>query len=79
MGVIKWVKIGVGGVVLSHLQFADDSLLLCEAEDEEVRNLKKILRCFEVKSGLRISYHRSQVCGVGVPIESLAKFAFILN
>lgn len=79
MGVIKWVKISVGEVVLSHLQFADDSLLLCEAEDEKVRNLKKILRCFKVMSRLRISYHKSQVCGVGVPVESLAKFASILN
>ncbi|CAL5442302.1 unnamed protein product [Camellia sinensis] len=79
MGITKGVKIGAIDVLLSHLQFADDSILFCEAEEEEVRNLKRILRCFEVMSGLRINYHNSQVCGVGVPEESLARFAYILN
>ncbi|XP_028121381.1 uncharacterized protein LOC114318646 [Camellia sinensis] len=79
IGIIKGVKIGIGGVVLSHLQFANDSLFLCETEDEEVKSLKRILRCFEVISGLRINYHKSQICGMGVPDESLASFASILN
>lgn len=42
-------------------------------------NLKRILRCFEVMSGLRINYHKSQVCGVGVADGVLGRFADILN
>lgn len=79
MGIIKGVQIGTDVVMLSHLQFAGDSILFCKAEEEEVRSLKRILRCFEVMSGLRINYHKSQVCGVGVSDESLARFVSILN
>ena len=63
---IKGVKVGSNRVVLSHLQFADDSILFCEVEVEEVRTVKRVLRCFEILSGLRINYHKSVVCGVGV-------------
>ncbi|XP_028125789.1 uncharacterized protein LOC114322644 [Camellia sinensis] len=52
LGLIKWVKIGSGGLDLTHLQFTDDSLILCEANVREVRNLKKIMRCFEMLSGV---------------------------
>lgn len=79
LGLVQGVKVGPNGVILSHLQFADDSLLFCAAEIDDVRNLKRVLRCFKVLSGLRINYHKSVVCGVGVPDENMAAFASILN
>lgn len=79
MGLIKGVKVGSNGVLISHLQFADDSILFCEAEENEVVNLKRILRCFEILSGLKINYHKSMVCGVGVPNDYLANFSSLLN
>lgn len=77
--VIKGVRVGVGGVPLSHLQFADDSMLFCEAEVVEVVNIKRILRCFELVSDLKINYHKSVVCGVGVEETLLVDFAQKLN
>ena len=65
--------------VITHLQFADDTILFCEADWEEVVNLKRILRCFEVLSGLRINYHKSVVCGVGVSEETLNRVAESLH
>lgn len=41
--------------------------------------VKRVLRCFEVLSGLRINYHKSVVCGVGVDDELLFAFAKLLN
>lgn len=79
MELIKGIKIGSGGVVLTRLQFADDSILLCEANVLEVRNLKRILRCFEILSGLKINYHKSVVSGAGVPVESMNEFVSVLN
>lgn len=75
IGLIKGVKIGSSGVLLSHLQFADDSILFCEAEEMELCNIKRVLRCFELISRLKINYHKSQVCGINVPEESLSSFA----
>lgn len=76
----KGVSVGVNDEVqLSHLQFADDSFLLCEAEKSEVLNLKRILRCFEVASGLKINFHKSVICGIGITGSALAEFACLLN
>ena len=61
LGLIEGFKVGEGEFQVSHLQFADDSLLLCEADVMEIRNVKKILRCFELISGLKINYHKSEI------------------
>lgn len=79
LGLVQGVKVGSNGVILSHLPFADDSLLFCAAEVDDVRNLKRVLRCFKVLSGLRINYHKSVVCGVGVPDENMACFCLNLE
>ncbi|XP_028080956.1 uncharacterized protein LOC114282472 [Camellia sinensis] len=49
IGLIKGVKVGSSGVLLSHLQFTDDSILFCEAEEMEVCNIKRVLRAFSLK------------------------------
>lgn len=50
---IKGVKVGVNGVLVSHIQFADDSIFFCEADGVEISIIKRILRCFELVSGLK--------------------------
>lgn len=79
LGIIKGVEISTKRVVVSHLKFADDSLLFCEADWVELLNLKRILRWFEILSGLKINYHRSVVCGVGASNTMLKDFAHLLN
>lgn len=64
---------------VSHLQFADDTIIFCEGDLEEVKNLKRVLRCFEVMSELKINYHKSVVCGVGFQEEQTKEFAQTLN
>ncbi|XP_028104744.1 uncharacterized protein LOC114303793 [Camellia sinensis] len=41
--------------------------------------IKRVLRCFEVLSSLRINYRKSVVCGVGVDDALLLSFAKLLN
>lgn len=79
MNLIKGVRVGVNGVLVSHLQFPDDSILFCVADVGEVVNIKRILRCFELVSGLKINYQKSVVCGVGVEFDVLANLAVKLN
>ncbi|XP_028101439.1 uncharacterized protein LOC114300778 [Camellia sinensis] len=79
LNLLKGVVIGNNQAQLSHLQFANDSLLFCEAALSEVLSLKRILRCFEVASGLKINYHKSLVYGVGISGTALAEFAYLLN
>ncbi|XP_028108106.1 uncharacterized protein LOC114306978 [Camellia sinensis] len=66
LNLIKGVDIGGSGLNLSHLQFADDTLMFCNPDWDEIINLKRILSCFELISGLKINYQKSVICGVGV-------------
>ncbi|XP_028085076.1 uncharacterized protein LOC114286179 [Camellia sinensis] len=78
-GIIKGVKVGVKEVMISHLQFADDSMLFCEADLDQIIHIKRVLRCFEILSGMSINFHKSVVCGVGVDVEALISYADIVN
>ncbi|KAK1679281.1 hypothetical protein QYE76_040129 [Lolium multiflorum] len=56
-----------GGI--SHLQYADDTLILIQNSEENIANLKFLLMCFEDMSGLKINYHKSEVIVMGQPLE----------
>jgi hypothetical protein len=46
---------------LSILLYADDTILFMEDDLEEARNLKLVLVAFEKLSGLKISFHKSEL------------------
>ena len=61
--------------LVTNLQFADDTLIFCDASEEQIRNLKAILICFEAVSGLKINFFRSELIGVRVGEAFLYKYA----
>jgi hypothetical protein len=64
---------------LAHLQYADDSLIFLEAEEEYVANLKFILYCFENMSGAKINFHKSEEVVVRASKEEGARIANCLK
>ena len=66
LGLIKGVSIGQAGLALSHLQFADDTLIFSSASLESMQNVKRILLCFELMSGLKVNFSKSSIFGVGI-------------
>ena len=52
-------------VMVSHLSFADDTLIFCDAEPSQIANLRAILARFEEVSGLRINLGKSELVPVG--------------
>jgi hypothetical protein len=52
------------------LQYADDTVVLIQNEEDTIVNLKLILYCFESMSAMKINYHKSGVYVIG---ESKAK------
>ncbi|XP_028104944.1 uncharacterized protein LOC114303962 [Camellia sinensis] len=79
LGLVKGASVGPTELKFSHLQFADDSIIFCEAVRGELVHIKRILRCFEVLSGLKINFHKSLLCGVGVPDGEVNQFTSIFN
>jgi len=65
VGLFKGVVMGREQVVVSHLQFADDTLIFCEADDRYVGNIKRILLSFQSFSGLAVNYDKSGLIVMG--------------
>lgn len=55
MGYIEGVFVGSGRVTISHLHFADDTMIFCDADMRQVAYLCCVLTCFEAVSGLKIN------------------------
>ncbi|XP_016185821.1 uncharacterized protein LOC107627507 [Arachis ipaensis] len=68
-GQILSLLVGRDNIELSHLQFADDTILFCPSEEETVRNYKRLLRCSEIMSGLSINFEKSNLIPVNYSQE----------
>lgn len=53
---IKGFQPGSQAPVISHLQFADDTLLFCDAQEDQVKNIKAIHLCFEAVSRMKVNF-----------------------
>jgi hypothetical protein len=52
-------------VHISHLLFADDTLVFCGASMDQVQALGDLLVCFELVSGLKVNLAKSMAVPVG--------------
>ena len=58
---LSGISISRGGPRLSHLLFADDSLLFCQANPGESRNLLEVLALYEHSSGQKINLEKTAI------------------
>ncbi|XP_057755452.1 uncharacterized mitochondrial protein AtMg01250-like [Arachis stenosperma] len=58
---ISSLLVGRDSIELSHLQFADDTILFCPPEEETIKSYQWLLRCFELISGLMINFEKSSL------------------
>ncbi|RVX01522.1 hypothetical protein CK203_017555 [Vitis vinifera] len=61
------------GVEISHLLFADDTLIFCDARKEVLEYLSWILMWFEAMSGLKINLEKSEPIGEVLNLEDLVR------
>lgn len=65
VGMLEGFSVGSGQLSVSHLQFANDTLILCSNSQRQIRFLRCILRCFEGVPGLKVNLAKSALIGVG--------------
>lgn len=62
---IQGIKVGNDQINISHLQFADDTLVFCPARSGVISNIRRMMDCYYVLSGLRINYSKSACLPLG--------------
>nr|XP_027124351.1 uncharacterized protein LOC113741063 [Coffea arabica] len=58
---IKGLRISRQGPIITHLFFADDSLIFCKANKQQAKEVMKILKTYEEASGQLINLEKSSV------------------
>lgn len=64
-GILKGFEVRLNRLKVSHFQFADDSLIMCRALEDQVKYLRCVVRCFEVVLDLKLNLNKSNIYGVG--------------
>ena len=64
---------------ISHIQYADDTVIMLDCSDNSIRNLKLILYCFEWLSGLKINFHKTEVYVFSFEYSEKLRLANMLN
>jgi len=61
---LRGVSVDSKGIQITHLQFADDTLIFCEAEEQYLMRIKGILLSFQAFPGLVVNYHKSGLIAI---------------
>jgi hypothetical protein len=79
LGLIKGVMSHLIPEGISHIQYADDTILMVEGDDKSITHMNFILYCFEWLSGLNINYHKSEGHTFGMGEEDSWRVTNMLN
>ncbi len=68
----------VSNLKVSHMFFADDTLVFCGAARDQLHHLKGVLLCFEAVSRLHINLGKSEIVPVG-PVPDVEALVHVLG
>ena len=57
------------------VQYADDTILIMQADMTQVLHLKNILSLFSDSTGLQVNYHKSSMVPINVPLNKMQDLA----
>jgi hypothetical protein len=76
-GLIQGFRAGsnaVDGLCISHLLYADDTILFCDADPDQLLYVRMVLTCFEAVTGLRVNMAKSEMVPVG-EVQNISELA----
>ncbi|XP_071740487.1 uncharacterized protein [Rutidosis leptorrhynchoides] len=71
LNIYKGIELGNDHVLISHLQYADDTIFFGEWSKKNAGSPFKLLKCFEIFSGLKVNFSKSCLYGMGVQTEAI--------
>ena len=78
-GLIKGFEVGKENVMVSHLQFVDDTLFFIKNDEHSLNNLILLLDVFCLSSGLKINLAKSQLRGINMDDNVISEKASSLG
>ncbi|KAI3815120.1 hypothetical protein L1987_14776 [Smallanthus sonchifolius] len=79
LGLYHGLKCTASGPHLSHFLYADDVVFLGSWSDSNAKNLCRILRCFNLASGLKVNLLKCQLFGTGIDSHEMDRLAGIFR
>lgn len=73
-GIFHGIKILHSEMMISHLFYIDDVVFVGEWSQDSIRNLSRVLRCFQVALGLKVNFNKSRIFGIGVDIPDVTRW-----
>jgi hypothetical protein len=61
------------------LQYADDTILFLDRDLDKLRNMKTILSSFELMSGMRVNYNKSELIPMNVEDQEVGEIASVFG
>eukprot|EP00268_Persea_americana_P005045 TRINITY_DN11696_c0_g1_i1.p1 TRINITY_DN11696_c0_g1~~TRINITY_DN11696_c0_g1_i1.p1 ORF type:complete len:177 (+),score=18.27 TRINITY_DN11696_c0_g1_i1:467-997(+) len=78
-GLFERFRVARNSSSINHLQFADDTLIFCGENEDQVRNVNATLFCFEAVSGLKVKILKSELIGIITEKSKFLQYVEILG
>ncbi|RVW63564.1 Transposon TX1 uncharacterized 149 kDa protein [Vitis vinifera] len=75
----RGLQVGRNRCRVTHLQFADDTILFANPREEELQTLKSLLLVFGQISGLKVNLDKSNIFGINLDQNHLSRLALLLD
>ena len=76
---LEGFSVGGNRTRVSHLQFADDTIIFSNTCAEELQTLKNLLLVFGQISGLKVNLDKSNLFGINLDKDHLSRLVLILD
>ncbi|KAL4189544.1 hypothetical protein AMTRI_Chr08g207650 [Amborella trichopoda] len=79
IGLLTSFQVCLSGPIISHLQYADDTLIFCDASEEQMQNLIIFLLCCQLALGLKVNFHKTSIVSISCSNNFLDSLVSILG
>ncbi|XP_071698931.1 uncharacterized protein [Rutidosis leptorrhynchoides] len=73
------VEIGRDKIPILHLQYANETIFFGSWSEGNIRNLMKLLKCFELTLGLKVNFQKGNLIGIEVEKSEVERMARLFS